>query len=361
MNRKLLRVLPFTKSESMKKGSWSFLYSYNLRIIRDIFVYCSREEIKEAKLYEAMVDNIIPPPRDRWVYSKNKRKERLQLEYVHAAKYLGFIAREVETLRPDFSGFRQEKLTILEENRNRTFSPNNESPPFTVREKNSMLKIVLGYERARDFLRWFLDFSRFKDIYSFDDSLFRINAQPICILGKIRKGKKGREILRREIDGQIWKIPESRPNDYIRIVSFVFPSWFKDLGLIDEVIVFPEFSDDGGLWHMYFPVRMSDEDFLGLNISEFLESLFMEEETNRLWTPYIIFAIAKKYYCSVKAIKKGIENAYRQNYSHFYFERTPAHLMKPFYKDSYIEIGGFYRSYLSRIKVKENGKKRTHR
>jgi hypothetical protein len=350
MQGEILEVLPFTDAKAMKKPNWSFIYAYNLRTLRDIFVYCSlMSKINEEKLYRDIKNNVIAPPKERWVNWKNKRNDRLRLEYVHAAIYLGLIKKEKEFLVPDFSTMEKEKRAIILENENRLFLSSDRSPSFTEIEKGALLKIVLNHERARDFLRWFLDFSCFLDIYSFDEEVFRNNAKPIYVLGKIEKGKKGRDILKREIDGKTWKIPDEKPYDYTRLASFVLPSWFKDLGLIDEVIDFPEFSADGQLWHMYYPIRTTDESFLKTNLSEFLELLFSQEKTKKLWTPYIIFTTARKYNCSVRAIKKAVENVYRQNYGHYYLERAPAHLMKAFYKDSYIDIGGFSRSYLSRI------------
>ena len=357
MEKELIETLPFTKE--LKNEKWSFLYTYNLRTLRDIFVYCDRRnKIKRTDLYEDLKNNVIHPPKDRWVNWKNKNNDRLRLEYIHAAEYLGLTKREHNFILPDFSEFEEEKRSVISENENREFTAHStiRSPPFSEKEKHALLKIILNFERARDFLRWFMDFSEFKDIYSFDEKIFLLKAKPILILGKIPAGKKARNILKREIDGKIWKIPVKDPYDYTRLVSFVLPSWFKDLGLIDEVIVFPEFSGDGKLWHMYYPITMGEKSFLELDLLEFVEALSNEKKGNRLWTPYLIYSIARKFSCPVNAIKAGFEKIYKQNRDYVYFERAPAHLMKSFYMDSYIEIGGFYRSYLDIERGSENGK-----
>ena len=353
-------VLPFTRFSDMRKPKWSFLYAYNLRIVRDIFVYCAlKGEIKERDLYKAMEEKRIPPPKDRWFYRRRKRKERLMLEYIHAAEYLGLIKKgniknEIFWF-PDFSSFKEEKRRIIKENRGRCFESSIISPPFTENEKKAMLKIVLNYERARDFLLWFLDFNnKFPNIWSFDEMDFREYAEPIFIFGPIEKGKKGRHLLKREIDGKIWKIPNENPYDYTRLVSFVFPSWFKELGLIDEVIVFPEFSEDKKMWYMYYPIKMSDEEFLRLDMFEILEESFFKEDVKSVWIPYLIYVIARKYYCSTSAIKKSIINLYEKYPEHIHLGRAPLHLLKRRHKDSYIKIGGFFRSYLNMIKREED-------
>lgn len=348
-------TLPFSRFEDMKKPRWSFLYAHNLRTIRDTFVYCTLEErIKEEDLYRVMKEERIPPPRNRWIYPHPKRKERLRLEYVHAARYLGLIRKDGNFLVPDFSCLKKEKKTIVKENQTRLFKPSKYSPTLTIAEKEALLKIVLEYERARDFLWWFLDFIQFPSMSSFDENDFRKHARSIFILGKIEKGKKGSTILKREIDGEIWRIPEGKPYDYTRLASFIFPTWFKDLGLIDEAIVFPEFSEDRNLWHMYYPIKMSEEQFLELDLSVILESLLSKQKGRSIWTPYLLYVMARKYNSSTQAIKTGIENTYKKHAGRFYLERAPSHLVKRRYKDSYIEIGGFLRSYMNLSKVIDN-------
>lgn len=360
LNVEIQKALPFTKLEEMKKPKWSFLYAYNLRTVRDIFVYCAlKEKIREEDLYKDMKEMKIPPPKDRWFSPRRKRTERLRLEYVHAAKYLGLIKKEgIEKagnfLLPDFSNFEKEKRIVVEENQKRSFEPSRISPAFTRKEKEAMRKIALNYERARDFLWWFLDFSQFTNIWSFDENDFRKHAKPVFLFGPIKKGKKGREILKREIDGKIWKIPDEKPYDYTRLASFVFPAWFKELGLIDKVIVFPEFSEDRKLWYMYYPIKMSEEEFLKLDMFEILESLFVKEGMKNVWTPYLIYVIAREYNCPTKAIKMSVENVYKAYPGHFYLERVPLHLMKRHHKESYIKIGGFFRSYLNLIKMRKH-------
>lgn len=340
-------ILPVTEKEWLKKKEWSYLYAYNIRTIRDIFIYCvSKGEIEEKKLYKDMEENKIPPPKNRWINIKRKREERLRLEYIHAAEYLGFIKRENGKVQPDFSEFKKEKNIIIIENKHRVFDRKNLSPSLTTNEKSALLNIILIYERARDFLRWFLDFSKFPNSSSFKIEEFKKNAKPIFILGKIEKGKKGSQILKREIDGKIWLIPE----DYLRLASYVFPYWFLKLGIIDRVVVFPEFSEDKKLWHMYYPIKMNKDRFSNLNMSDILIKTFLKnnQKEQTIWIPYLIYVLARKYRASVDDIKTWIKNIHKKDPAYFYMDRIPSHLMrsKSRYEQSYIEIDGFYRSHL---------------
>jgi len=353
MYNKQYPVLPFTK---MKNKKWSFLYAYNIRVIRDIFVYCAfHKKLTEKDLYLAMDKNLIPPPKNRWVNPKRKKKDRTKLEYIHAAKYLGFIKTEDNFVVPDYSTNSYEKKIILDENKSRRFEPSIFSPPFTEKEKNAILKIVLNYERARDFLRWFLDFKRYPDIWSFNEEDFRRDALPIYMLLKIKRGKKGREILKREIDGKIWRIPDKKPHDYTRIASFVFPNWFKELGLIDRIIVFPEFSMDKNPWCMYYPIKIKEGKLTEEEIKEAIFEMFFEpyERRKTIWIPLLLFKLVKKFYCAVDEVKKLIVSLYKQEFSKITLERASLEVMKyagklkyPLYRESFIKVDGFYRSYL---------------
>lgn len=355
---KEMPVLPFTKE--LKNPYWSYLYAYNIRTIRDIFVYCDyKGQLEEKAVYKDIKELRIPPPKDKWINPKRKRPERLILEYIHAAKYLGFIKKENDTILPNFDEFEDEKRIIIEEGKGRLFNPSEVSPPFTEREKKALLTIILNYERAKDFLRWFLDFSEFPDILSFDINDFRKDAEPIFILGKTEKGKKGSSILKRAVDSKTWRIPTEKLDDYARIVSYLFPNWFRELGIIDKVYVFPEFSEDKKLWHMYYPIKINEEQFLKRDISKILLGVFLKDRSQKMvsiWMPHLLYILATKFYCPVSAIKKAIENVYKEDFSHFYLDRTSLQVMKKHstYRESYIKVGGFYRSSLKIIKGKRN-------
>jgi hypothetical protein len=345
------RTLPITEKGDLKRQEWSYLYAYNIRTLRDVFVYCALSKgIDETKLYEDMEANKIPPPKDRWINKRRKREERLRLEYIHAADYLGFIKRKNGWVQPNCDDFKKEKRVILKENKNRLFNIGDSSPPLTSKEKSALLKIIFNYERARDFLRWFLDFSEFPNIQSFTLDEFKEKAKPIFILGKIEKREKGSRFLNRDVDGKTWIIP----NDYIRLASGVFPGWFMELGFIDKVVVFPEFSGDKKLWHMLYPIKIEKDIFLKINMPNLIMKMFLNRDKKEMtvWIPYLIYVLAKKYYAPVEVIKISIERTCKSEPSSFYLERVPAHLMKSKlkYKQSYLEVNGFFRSYLKIIR-----------
>lgn len=339
-----MQKLPIT--QSIAKRNWSYIYAYNLRTLRDILVYCSlKGEIREEQLYDNMAKNIISPPTKQWVSSVIKRKERLRLEYIHAAEYLGLIKRKQKIITPDFDNFEVEKKAIIDANKNRVFKPSCASPDLVDAEKWALTNILFDYGRVKDYLYWFLDFKKYTNVGSLKLSDFKNEGKPIFLLGKIIAGKKGSDTIKRGADGKLWKIPES----YIRLANSLFPKWFTELGLIDKVSIFPEFSKDKTLWHMFYPVKLSNDDFLNKDIGKLLEELFLKDTDKKsIWLPQLIYVVALKYGCTTTAIKRALEKLYKEDYEHYYLERTSLSLMKRHrqYEGSYIKVDGFYRSSL---------------
>ncbi|MBW2003419.1 MAG: hypothetical protein JRI72_02235 [Deltaproteobacteria bacterium] len=339
-----MKELPITPDNQLRNPRWSYLYAYNLKTLRDVFVYCAKKKrIKESVLYYDMASDKIPPPKNVWITKGIKRKERLRLEYVHAAEYLGFICRKDGYVMPNLSEFRKEKNIILKENVDRTFKSTAPSPHFTEKEKEALLRLVTSYERAKDFLWWFMDFSKFTNINDFSLEDFKKHAKPIYVLGKTISSERGSEVLRKFGDNRRWKIPTS----YIRLANFVFPSWFHEIGLIGKTVEFSEFSKDQELWHMLYPLRMSSEEFLKMDGASMLEEMFLSKNHRRsLWIPRVIYDITLKYGCPVEAVKTLLKRLYNEDYEHFYLERTSLQIMKKRakYEESYIKADGFYRS-----------------
>lgn len=328
----------------MEKGTWSFIYPYNLRTVRDTFLYCAqKQKILEDDLYEDMKQNKIPPPKNKWINPNTDDETRLRLEYIHSTIYLGLIVKKQQFLVPDFSNLEKEKRIVIQEGQKRTFDSSKKSPSLSKAEKDLLIKTIFNYERARDFLRWFLDFEKSPNNKSFDENSFKKFAEPILLKGE--KGKRGFELLKRKIDGKVYRIPNEKPHDYTRSAQ-LFPKWFKELEILDEVIVFPRFSKDKMLWHMYYPLKMSGKAFFKLDLFSIIKSLTSELSLKRIWIPKLLYLLASKYNCPIKAIKIGIENVCNQHIGQYYLERVPIHLVKRKYVDSYMEVDGFLRSYL---------------
>ena len=81
---------------------------------------------------------------------------------------------------------KEKKRIIIKENSNRIFDKGVISPELTSKEKEALLKIILEYERARDFLRWFLDFDKFPDSLSFNIFEFKNEAKETLIPKQFR-------------------------------------------------------------------------------------------------------------------------------------------------------------------------------
>lgn len=117
---KEIETLPMSKK--VKNPRWSYFNAYNIRTVRDIFVYCViKGEINKDDFYREVIEKIPPPnpPKNQWINEKGKTKqdrERRILEFEHGARYLGLIKKERNIIKPDFETFKEEKETIIKEN-----------------------------------------------------------------------------------------------------------------------------------------------------------------------------------------------------------------------------------------------------
>ena len=142
------KTLPYTDLQNKK---WDFIYAYNIKTIRDIFCFVSRNEgIELPFLYNKMDNNFIPPPNNKkWENINSKKKDRNKLEYLHATKFLNLILQNELKVFTEEKKFVKEKQNILNENKDRKFEPSLYSKDLNENEKNALSNIVVAYERAR--------------------------------------------------------------------------------------------------------------------------------------------------------------------------------------------------------------------
>ena len=90
-------------------------------------------------------------------------------------------------------------------------------------------------------------------------------------------------------------------------------------------------------------------------IKEAIFEMFFEpyERRKTIWIPLLLFKLVKKFYCAVDEVKKLIVSLYKQEFSKITLERASLEVMKyagklkyPLYRESFIKVDGFYRSYL---------------
>jgi hypothetical protein len=327
------QLLPHTK-ESEKK--WSFLYSFNLKTIRDIFIFVARSPISKKKLYEKMEENIIKPPKSKWSDDKNKKIDRLKLEYLHTCTFLNLVFQDKvnNILTVTFEDFKEEKEILIRENENRDFDLESESLDLNEVEKKAILPLILSYHRAKEYLWWFTDFENKK--------ISEINLEYVSNFGKpiyLKKdsGSKGARLIYRLIDNQEWLIPFHEKdkgnklileNDYSRLVTSVLPNWFGDLEIINRIPIIKEFDFKDGNWEMHYPVSKIDltvDDF-----ESFIEKKFVDKRRsyNAIWIPVIIYTTILEYRLSVKKIKELIIKIYEGKKPKYMMERSSFEVLR---------------------------------
>jgi hypothetical protein len=327
------QLLPYIK-EAEKK--WSFLYSFNLKTIRDIFVFVAREPISKKNLYLKMEENIIKPPKIKWSDDKNKKVDRLKLEYLHTCTFLDLVSQDKTNnlLTVTFEDFKEEKEILIRENENRNFYSESESIELNNAEKKAIIPIILSYHRAKEYLWWFTD--------SANKKISEINLEYVSNFGKpfyLKKdsGSKGAREMFRLIDNQEWLIPFEEKekkgkiileNDYSRLVTSVLPNWFSDLDIINRIPIIKEFEFKTGNWEMHYPISQ-----VNLTVDEFelfIEKKFVDKRKsyNAIWIPMIIYETILEYRLSVKMIKELVIKIYEQKKPKYMMERSSFEVLR---------------------------------
>ena len=167
------------------------------------------------------------------------------------------------------------------------------------------------------------------------------------------------DLIKREIDGEYWLIPNitssySNNIDYRRVVSYVFPNWFRELSLIDTYHIYKEISFDKNSWLFCYPIKsfeISRKEF-----KELILNIIMNDtkSSKKIWIPELLYKVSKSTYLPIKLIKDRIIELYWENTSKFTMERASLQVMKygnmkstsKYFENSFIKIDGFYRTYL---------------
>jgi hypothetical protein len=326
-----INQLPHTKNSNKP---WSFFFAYSLRTLRDIFFYVSVNNPTPRELYAAMDRNEIKAPKERWANTTSKDKDRLKLEYLHGAKFLELIIEIDGRLQIDYEKFGEEKIAILSQDIGRVVDKGG-SLPLSDIEISAFTPIILNYSRAKEFLLWFLDFAQFPSIDKFSVESFRENAKAIYI--DRGKAQKAAELVFREVDQKLWKIPfdeylrdaeKKRTNDYTRSVTYVFPAWFQELKLINRIPVLKEFGFFDGHWELNYP--LSDKK---IDVEEFERFLLANFQHNRsaitvIWIPEIIYRAALEFHLAVDKIKDLVIALYETKKPRYIMERSSLQVMR---------------------------------
>ncbi|WP_435356598.1 hypothetical protein [Emticicia sp. SJ17W-69] len=360
---KEIKPLPFTKVSDKK---WTFLYSFNLKTIRDIFIYVNRQPITKKELYEKMEQNIIKPPKKQWSDDKNKKKDRLKLEYLHASIFLGLISQDNNfLLSVNFDSFSKEKKNLIKENEKRDFSTEKQSLELNDIEKKEFLSIIFSYSRAKDYLWWFTNFET-QEISDITVEYIQREGKPFYLMKD--NTSKGARILHRTIDNKDWTIPYEEEkinkkgkltltNDYSRLVTFVLPSWFCELEVINRIPILKEFGFKKGNWEMHYPISLVEISLEEFEI--FIKTTFGDNSKsyNAIWIPQIIYKTALKYRLPTEVIKKLIIRLFEEKRQEFTLERSSYQVLRysaesqrrsdNFHQELFIIYNDFLRTYLT--------------
>lgn len=358
-----MNELPLAKRTEAAR--WELFNSYSLRTIRDVFLYISRfDGISRQDLYTAMAANKIKPPGKKWSGVVKDKKWRIEIEYLQACRYLKLIDETSSGLLcVDRHNFHDEKLAIISANKGRQFEIEKATPPTFDSEIDPWLSIVRSYLPASEYLWWFMDFNKFKGPNSFSIQEFLAEGEKLYLLTD--SNSKGADKVWRGIDNMFWKVPYNevevdlgntrRENDYTRLISKLFPSWFEDLGVVDTIKILSEFGFHDGNWVMHYPIRartIKSED-----VEAFIQGKFNNRKSGRVkvFIPLLIYHLVIRFGAPVDVIKNKIVELYQSHENRYLLERSSLQVMKyasnirnhDVYRKLFITHRNFLRNYLT--------------
>lgn len=355
-----VKLLPiFKRTDEIR---WELFNTSNLRTIRDIFIYVhSSKGISRQNLFKAMTTNEIGPPGEAWTGNRKAKKNRIEIEYLHACRYLKLISEKPNGLFVEETTFEKEKDIILNVNKGRQFIKGQKSPSFFAAEIGAWINIIREYIPASEYLWWFMDFNEFPDPLCFSPEEFLLRADKIY--SHKEPGSKGSDKIFRSIDNEYWKVPTEviednkivRKNDYSRLVDEMFPSWFEELGLVETMKVLDEFEFGSGNWKMHYPIRTKS--VTAFDMETLIQEKFNKNRKSRekVFIPKLIHEAVHTFGAPIDTIKKSIVDVYEMHENKYLLERSSLQVMKyanqirryDSYRKLFINHRGFLRNYLT--------------
>ncbi len=343
---------------------WSFFYAPDLRVLRDLFLYCIKKGQKGATLSE-LVTLITSKNREiQLMTGPTKRMKNVRTpltikgmtrDYLHAARYLGLLERRNSKWYPNQDEHPDAKQSFVLESEKLPQATTTDSRPardLTENEKRAFQEILWDYHHVRTFTWWFMDFSTFTNPATFTVLEFREQGKGVGIITR-----KNETFWWREIDNIIWKVPKRYHR--LSVITHLYPQWLQQVDLIDRCPI-PEnyiLNTRGHFkqwWVGFYPLdgkRKTVEELVNV-LDHHLQTNYAQARDERnvaVWIPELLWNLASQFRQPLDAIKKSLQLLVKENPQHYYLERTSSDVISKqtrYYEESYLKVDGMYRSAL---------------
>ena len=299
------------------------LRAEKLETVRDLAVLCVRKEIRSRK-------ELVRVAKDEGIL---KWSQSRIFQYVEALRLFGLNMSPVglDTIIPSPTA------VALSQVKNSGYKTSS----LTRTEASILRKTVFRSEYVQErFLRYF---SR-----SSDDSLniraFRRRAIPVFVTRSYSETEAhGKKIVTHrlcDIDNGIRRFSRIDANEFLYTIWY----WCRSLGLVDRIIVAPDSEIPPNRSYMIFPIK---KDRVPLSQFERLLRKLYRRDNLVVPVPKLMYKLCSTYFIPLEVTKRLITALVKKKTGKYYLSRAPEILLgSPAYRDSYINLDGYWRSEL---------------
>jgi hypothetical protein len=300
------------------------LRAEKLEIVRDLAVLCVRRQIRSRKeLVRVAKDEGIL----RWGESRI-------FQYVEALRLFGLnkSPARLDTIIPSASAVE------LAEVKNSGYK----TPSLSRTEIGILRRTAFRSEYIRQrFLGYFCPNS--KDPPNL--RAFRKIAIPVFVTRSYKERRiAGKKIVVRrlcDIDNGIRRFSKVDSNEFL----YTIWRWCHSLGLVDKIIVAPDSEIPPNRNYMIFPIK---KERVPLSQFERLVRKLYKGGNVVAPIPRLIYKVCSTYFIPVELTKRLIAALVKKRIGKYYLSRAPELLLgKSAYRDSYINLDGYWRSELA--------------
>ncbi len=358
-----IRELPTPKPAKNEK-KWSFFYAPDLRVLRDLFLYCIRKGQKGAALPE-LVSLITSRNREMQVMTRKKGKmvnagftstiKGMTRDYLHAARYLGLLERRNSKWHPNQDKHSDAKQLFILESEKSPHSTTIDSQltrELTDNEKLAFQEILWDYHHVRTFAWWFTDFTALMNPSTLTLLAFREQGKGVGVISR-----KNEIFWWKEIDKTTWKVP--RRYHRLSVITHLYPQWLQQVELIDRCpipgnYILKRHGHFKQWWIGFYPL-----DGRRKSVKELIDELDNHLQANyagfrggrnvAVWIPELLWDLANRFRQPLDVIKRSLQLLVKENPQRYYLERTSSDVISKqtrYHEESYLKVDGMYRSAL---------------
>lgn len=299
------------------------LRAEKLETVRDLAVLCVSKDIRSRK-------ELVRVAKDEGIL---KWSQSRIFQYIEALRLFGLNMSPVglDTIIPSSTA------VALSQVKNSGYKTSS----LTRTEASILRKTVFRSEYIQErFLRYFSKSSE----ESLNTRAFRRRAIPVFVTRSYSETQANglKMVTHRlcDIDNGIHPFFGIDANEFLYTIWY----WCRSLGLVDRIIVAPDLEIPSNRNYMIFPIK---KERVPLRQFERLLRKLYRRDGRAIPVPKLLYKLCGTYFIPLGVTKQLIIALVRKDIGKYYLSRAPEILLgSPAYRDSYINLDGYWRSEL---------------